>query len=353
MGGMIGQTLALKSPELFLSLSLCDTSSRIPAEAKPLWADRIKTAQSQGMEPLVEGTISRWFTAPFREQHKDVVDPVRTMIRRTPPQGYAGCCAAISALDLTDRLPAIKLPTLIVVGEEDQGTPVAASQAIQAKIAGSQLRDPKVGRPPGEHGAAGGLHEGADLVPGASQLTPVAAPPAPGAGVDGASVADTGSRGAVMRWTSGRQSDDVEDQRGSRVPLVAGGGIGSIVLVLLALYFGVDPSVVLQGQPAQQTQQAPAASSRGSDEIRDFVSVVLADTEDTWRELFRRMNREYIDPKLVLFSGAVAVRLRLRPQPAVGPFYCPADQQGLPRPRVLRGAAASASARPATSPRPT
>jgi 3-oxoadipate enol-lactonase len=139
MGGMIGQTLALTSPELFLSLSLCDTSSRIPAEAKPLWADRIKTAQSQGMEPLVEGTIARWFTAPFREQHKDVVDPVRTMIRRTPPQGYAGCCAAISALDLTDRLPAIKLPTLIVVGEEDQGTPVAASQAIQAKIAGSQL----------------------------------------------------------------------------------------------------------------------------------------------------------------------------------------------------------------------
>jgi len=139
MGGMIGQTLALKSPELFLSLSLCDTSSRIPAEAKPLWQERIKTAQTQGMEPLVEGTIARWFTAPFREQHKDVVDPVRAMIRRTPPQGYAGCCHAISALDLTDRLAAIKLPTLIVVGEEDQGTPVAASQAIQAKIAGSQL----------------------------------------------------------------------------------------------------------------------------------------------------------------------------------------------------------------------
>jgi 3-oxoadipate enol-lactonase len=139
MGGMIGQTLALKSPDIFLSLSLCDTSSRIPAEAKPLWADRIKTAQTQGMEPLVEGTIGRWFTAPFREQRKDVVDPVREMIRSTPPQGYAGCCAAISALDLTDRLPAIKIPTLVVVGEEDQGTPVAASQAIQAKIAGSQL----------------------------------------------------------------------------------------------------------------------------------------------------------------------------------------------------------------------
>jgi 3-oxoadipate enol-lactonase len=139
MGGMIGQTLALASPGLFLSLGLCDTSSRIPAEAKPLWQERIKTAETQGMEPLVEPTIGRWFTAPFREAHKDVVDGVRAMIRRTPPRGYAGCCHAISALDLTDRLSAIKLRTLIVVGEDDQGTPVAASQAIQSKIAGSQL----------------------------------------------------------------------------------------------------------------------------------------------------------------------------------------------------------------------
>jgi 3-oxoadipate enol-lactonase len=139
MGGMIGQTLALAAPGLFLSLGLCDTSSRIPAEAKPLWQERIKTAETQGMEPLVEPTIGRWLTAPFREAHKDVVDVVRAMIRRTPPAGYVGCCHAIAALDLTDRLSAIKLPTLIVVGEDDQGTPVAASQAIQAKIAGSRL----------------------------------------------------------------------------------------------------------------------------------------------------------------------------------------------------------------------
>jgi 3-oxoadipate enol-lactonase len=139
MGGMIGQTLALAAPELFLSLSLCDTSSRIPAEAKPLWQERVKTAETQGMEPLVEPTLGRWFTAAFREQRKDVVDLVRAMIRATPPRGYAGCCHAISALDLTDRLSAIKLPTLIVVGEDDQGTPVAASRAIQAQIGGSQL----------------------------------------------------------------------------------------------------------------------------------------------------------------------------------------------------------------------
>jgi 3-oxoadipate enol-lactonase len=139
MGGMIGQTLALGSPGLFLSLSLCDTSSRIPAEAKPLWQERIATAESQGMEPIVEPTIGRWFTAPFREARTDVVDPVRTRIRTTNPRGYAGCCAAIAQLDLTDRIGAIKLPTLIVVGEEDQGTPVAASRAIQAQIASSQL----------------------------------------------------------------------------------------------------------------------------------------------------------------------------------------------------------------------
>jgi predicted metalloprotease len=126
----------------------------------------------------------------------------------------------------------------------------------------------------------------------------------------------------------GRRSDNVEDRRGSGpgMPLVAGGGIGSIILVLVALYFGIDPSVVLQsGQPAPTTQ-APAASSRAGDEIKQFVSVVLADTEDTWRELFRRMNREYRDPTLVLFSGSVQSACGMAGA-AVGPFYCPGDHK--------------------------
>ena len=139
MGGMIGQTLALKAPEVFASLSLCDTSSRIPAEAKPLWQDRIKTAETQGMEPLVEPTLARWFTEPFRKSRKDVVDRVASMIRTTPPAGYAGCCHAISALDLTDRIGAIKMPTIAIVGEDDPGTPVAAHEVIHQRIAGSKL----------------------------------------------------------------------------------------------------------------------------------------------------------------------------------------------------------------------
>jgi 3-oxoadipate enol-lactonase len=139
MGGMIGQTLALKAPEVFASLALCDTSSRIPAEAKPQWQDRIKTAETQGMEPLVEPTLARWFTEPFRKSRQDVVGRVAEMIRKTPVSGYVGCCHAISALDLTERIGAIKIPTIAIVGEDDPGTPVAAHKVIHEKIAGSKL----------------------------------------------------------------------------------------------------------------------------------------------------------------------------------------------------------------------
>lgn len=139
MGGMIGQTVALKAPQRFSSLILCDTSSRVPPEARPLWDDRIRTAETQGMAPLVEGTLSRWFTEPFRKQGGAELERVRGLIARTPPRGYIGCCHAIAALNLTDHIGAIKLPTLIVVGEEDQGTPVAASRVINEQIKGSEL----------------------------------------------------------------------------------------------------------------------------------------------------------------------------------------------------------------------
>ena len=139
MGGMIGQSLALKAPDLLRSLALCDTSSRVPPEARPLWQDRIRTAESQGMEPLVEPTLQRWFTAPFRQREKAVMERVGAMIRATPPHGYAGCCHAIAALDLTDRLPAITIPTCVIVGEDDPGTPVSASRAIHERVKGSRL----------------------------------------------------------------------------------------------------------------------------------------------------------------------------------------------------------------------
>ncbi len=139
LGGMIGQTLALKRPECLASLLLCDTTSRIPAEAQPLWQERIKIAESDGMEPLVEPTIARWFSPSFRAARADRVDRVRGMIRATAPLGYSGCCRAIAMFDLTARIHEIKLPTMILVGEEDPGMPVAMSRAIQERIAGSEL----------------------------------------------------------------------------------------------------------------------------------------------------------------------------------------------------------------------
>ncbi len=139
LGGMIAQELALQAPQRLACLVLCSTTSRIPPEAGPLWDQRIRTAAAEGMEPLVAPTIVRWFTRPFRERRPDVVEQIGAMIRATPPAGYIGCCRAIMHLDLTERIGALRLPTLIVVGEEDQGTPVSASQAIHERIAGSRL----------------------------------------------------------------------------------------------------------------------------------------------------------------------------------------------------------------------
>ncbi len=128
-----------------------------------------------------------------------------------------------------------------------------------------------------------------------------------------------------MRWKLGRRSDNIEDRRGVGVPVVAGGGIGTLVVVLLALYFGFDPGPLLQVEAPGPSPSVPTASPR-HDEVRDFVAVVLADTEDTWRELFRRMNHEYRDPRLVLFTGGVESACGIAGA-AVGPFYCPADQR--------------------------
>ncbi len=133
-----------------------------------------------------------------------------------------------------------------------------------------------------------------------------------------------------MRWQMGRRSDNVEDRRGMPVGRGAavGGGIGTLVLVLLAMYFGVDPSVILQGTDPGDSRPAPSVQQRpaGEDQMREFVSVVLADTEDTWRELFSQMGRQYQEPKLVLFSGAVQSACGFA-QAAVGPFYCPGDKK--------------------------
>jgi 3-oxoadipate enol-lactonase len=104
-----------------------------------MWGERIQTARTKGMDPLVDGTLARWFTDPYRAAHPEVMAKIGAVIRATPAAGYAGCCAGISKIDVTDRLKEIQCPTLVLVGEQDHGTPVAASQAIQANLPGAEL----------------------------------------------------------------------------------------------------------------------------------------------------------------------------------------------------------------------
>ena len=134
-----------------------------------------------------------------------------------------------------------------------------------------------------------------------------------------------------MRWKSGRRSSNIEDRRGRRIGRkTAGGGIGVIVIALIAMYFGVDPSVFLnqQGPPSVGTSSYSVSTSNTPEDrqLAEFVSVVLADTEDTWNALFQRWDRTYTEPTLVLFSGAVESACGYA-QAAVGPFYCPRDQK--------------------------
>ncbi len=139
MGGMIGQVFALKYPKMVQRLVLCDTSSRFPKEIWTMWEERIRTVQAKGMEPMVEPTLQRWFTAPFRERRRDVVEHVAAMIRSTPPEGYIGCCHAIPKIDVLDRLREIRCPALVIVGEEDPGTPVEMARQIHVALPSAEL----------------------------------------------------------------------------------------------------------------------------------------------------------------------------------------------------------------------
>ena len=134
-----------------------------------------------------------------------------------------------------------------------------------------------------------------------------------------------------MRWKGGRRSSNIEDRRGSRAKTgILGGGIGTIVLVLVAMYFGVDPTFLIQGLqqanvPASAGTQ-PTADELRNDPLADMISVVIGDTEDVWNEIFAEQGRTYREPKLVIFTGSTRSACGLG-QAAMGPFYCPADQK--------------------------
>jgi predicted metalloprotease len=132
-----------------------------------------------------------------------------------------------------------------------------------------------------------------------------------------------------MRLDDEQESQNIEDRRGFRVSKgVAGGGIGGIAIILIALFLGVDPSAILQNNSQVNVEPEPSAESQrvGRDEGREFVARVLGSTERTWGEIFQRAGRTYTQPKLVLFTGQVQSACGFA-QAAAGPFYCGNDQK--------------------------
>jgi predicted metalloprotease len=134
-----------------------------------------------------------------------------------------------------------------------------------------------------------------------------------------------------MREDNGRESSNIEDRRGMRIGGrgIIGGGLGAVAMAVIALLLGVDPSVVLNEivnlAPTEQQAQ-PVPSSPEEERLKKFISVVLADTEDTWGEIFQKSGGHYEQPKLVLFSGQVESACGFA-QAATGPFYCPSDHK--------------------------
>ncbi|WKN31190.1 zinc metallopeptidase [Porifericola rhodea] len=129
-----------------------------------------------------------------------------------------------------------------------------------------------------------------------------------------------------MRWKGRRKSSNIDDRRGGRGKNIAvGGGLGTIVVIVLALIFGGDPGELLNMATQTSSPQTRNVSAE-EEELANFVSVVLADTEDVWNIIFQEQGRNYQEPTLVLFSGSDRSACGFA-QAATGPFYCPADKQ--------------------------
>jgi 3-oxoadipate enol-lactonase len=137
MGGMIGQVLVLTDPGLFERVVLADTGHTQTPETRKQWEERISTAETKGMQPLVQPTLERWFTEPFRKSKPEVVKKIADLIQRTPVPGYVGCCQAISNLNTTARLKEIKRPVLAIAGEQDAAAP--GTRYIGENVPGAKL----------------------------------------------------------------------------------------------------------------------------------------------------------------------------------------------------------------------
>jgi len=139
MGGMIGQYIALNHAHRLRSLALCDTRAISPEESQLVWQKRIETARKSGMKALLEAALERWFTPSYLSQNPPQLEVIRKQFLATPVAGFVGCAEALRRLNYLEQLSEVTTPTLIIVGEDDPGTPVEASEAMHERIPNSRL----------------------------------------------------------------------------------------------------------------------------------------------------------------------------------------------------------------------
>jgi len=139
MGGMVGQELALRHPSLVRALVLANTTSGYPEAAREAWRQRIDTVQEHGIEAIADAVMGRYFHDEFRAAQAARVARFRRRVVSTDVVGYTGCCNAVGTVDTTERLGGISVPTLVIAGELDQGTPVGMSQTLQQGIPDASL----------------------------------------------------------------------------------------------------------------------------------------------------------------------------------------------------------------------
>jgi 3-oxoadipate enol-lactonase len=139
MGGMVAQELALRHPQHLKALVIANSSSGYPSDGRAMWDQRIATVRAQGMAPIADGLMPRWFSEGFRAAHASTVARLHRRAATQSPDGFIATCEALRELDTTGRLHAIKVPTLVIAGELDPGTPVAMSELIASGIAGARL----------------------------------------------------------------------------------------------------------------------------------------------------------------------------------------------------------------------
>jgi 3-oxoadipate enol-lactonase len=137
MGGMVGQILGARHGDRLISLTLSSTAAHI--SPREIWDERIDLVRKKGMAAVVDATIDRWFTNAGRKRLQNEIEKIRRVILNTPVEGYCACCAAIRDMDLRDCLGAIKQRVLVLVGEQDPGTPVSVAESIRSGIASSEL----------------------------------------------------------------------------------------------------------------------------------------------------------------------------------------------------------------------